>query len=104
MAASSPRGAQPSFGVSRDKITETVFNGICPKGFPADILKIARRKLEAVNGAVHLSDLGAIPGNRLEALRGDRKGQYSIRINNQWRICFRWTLQGPAEVEIADYH
>src|SRR5262249_20417599 len=88
----------------KDSATESVFNGKCPKGFPGDIFKTARRKLEAVNAASTLNDLGLAKGNRLEALKGDREGQYSIRINDQWRICFRWTKEGPTEVEIVDYH
>ena len=68
--------------------------------------RVARRKLEAMDAAVHLSDLRKPPGNRLEALRGDRNGQYSLRINDQWRICFRWHDQPPGayDVEIVDYH
>lgn len=62
------------------------------------------KKLAMLEAASRLTDLKAPPGNRLEALGGDRKGQYSIRINNQWRICFRWTEAGPANVEIVDYH
>ncbi len=88
----------------RDKITEAVFDGQCPKGFPVQLLKVARRKLEALNAAEELSDLRIPPGNRLEALKGDRKGQHSIRINDQWRVCFLWTSDGPADVEIVDYH
>jgi proteic killer suppression protein len=57
-----------------------------------------------LDAATDLRDLRALPGNRLEALAGDRKGQHSIRINDQWRVCFRWTAQGPTEVEIVDYH
>jgi proteic killer suppression protein len=57
-----------------------------------------------VDAAVRLDDLRSPPGNRLEALKGDRRGQHSIRINQQWRICFRWTAEGPEAVEIADYH
>ena len=57
-----------------------------------------------LDDAVDLRDLGQLPGNRLEALKGDRKGQYSIRINDQWRVCFRWLEQGPEDVEIIDYH
>jgi len=75
-----------------------------PKGFPADIAKAARRKLVQVNNAERLSDLMAPPGNRLEALKGDLAGKHSIRINDQWRIIFRWTMAGPEEVEIIDYH
>jgi len=88
----------------RDKTAEAVFNGESPKGFPADLVKVARRKLRYLNAANDLDDLRSPPGNRLEALAGDRKGQYSIRINDQFRACFVWTAQGPAEVEIVDYH
>jgi toxin HigB-1 len=88
----------------KGKFTEAVFNGLSPKGFPADLVKIARRKLEMVNAAEALRDLVMPPANRLEALAGDRKGQHSIRINDQWRICFRWEVDGPHGVEIVDYH
>jgi proteic killer suppression protein len=88
----------------RDKRTESIFNGRCPKGFPTDIFAVARRKLEAVNAAAILNDLAAPPGNRLHALTRDRAGQHAIRINDQFRICFRWTEAGPADVEIVDYH
>ncbi|MBI5314238.1 MAG: type II toxin-antitoxin system RelE/ParE family toxin [Methylocystis sp.] len=88
----------------RNKTTEAVFNGESPKRFPADLVKAARRKLRYLNSAGDLSDLRAPPGNRLEALAGDRRGQYSIRINNQFRVCFVWTVEGPADVEIVDYH
>jgi len=88
----------------RDKITEAVFHGESPKGFPADLVKAARRKLRYLNAADDLGDLRSPPGNRLEALAGDRRGQYSIRINDQFRACFVWTAEGPAEVEIVDYH
>lgn len=64
----------------------------------------AERKLQMLDAAVELTDLRSPPGNRLEALEGDRQGQHSIRINQQWRICFIWTEHGPANVEIADYH
>jgi proteic killer suppression protein len=75
-----------------------------PKGFPTDIAKVARRKLVKLNNAAVLGDLAAPPGNRLEALRGDLAGRHSIRINDQWRIVFRWTNEGPEQVEIVDYH
>jgi proteic killer suppression protein len=88
----------------RDKITEAVFNGESPKGFPADLVKAARRKLRYLNAASDLGDLRSPPGNRLEALAGDRKGQHSIRINDQFRLCFVWTAEGVADVEIVDYH
>jgi toxin HigB-1 len=88
----------------RGKTTEAVFNGESLKGFPADLVRVARRKLRYLNAAGNLGDLRAPPGNRLEALTGDRKGQHSIRINDQYRLCFVWTVEGPAEVEIVDYH
>ena len=68
------------------------------------IITVATRKLTQLDAAATLEFLKSPPGNRLEALRGDRKGQHSIRINDQWRICFRWTTAGPEDVEIADYH
>jgi len=88
----------------KNRVTEAVFNGQCPKGFPVQIFPAARRKLGAVDAAERLDDLRVPPANRLEALRGDRKGQHSIRINDQWRICFRWTKDGALDVEIVDYH
>ena len=75
-----------------------------PKGFPPDIARTARRKLVQLNNAGKLADLAAPPGNCLEALKGDRLGAHSIRINDQWRIVFRWTGDGPKDVEIVDYH
>ncbi len=88
----------------KNKTTEAVFNGHCPKGFPVQVFPAARRKLEALEAAEQLNDLRVPPGNRLEALMKDRVGQHSIRINDQWRICFRWTKGGPTDVEIVDYH
>ena len=88
----------------RGSITEAVFDGECPKGFSADILQVARRKLRYLNAATRLEDLKAPPGNRLEALKGDRAGQYSIRVNDKVRVCFIWTSNGPTDVEIIDYH
>jgi toxin HigB-1 len=88
----------------RDKTTEAVFDGEGPKGFPGDLVKVARRKLRYLHAAETLGDLRSPPGNRLEALTGDRKGQHSIRINDQFRVCFIWTAEGPTEVEIVDYH
>lgn len=75
-----------------------------PKRFQTSFAKVARRKLIQLNNAGALGDLAAPPGNRLEALRGDLAGLYSIRINDQWRIVFRWTASGPEDVEITDYH
>lgn len=84
---------------------ETIRAGrVVPKGMPADIAKVAARKLAALNYAAQLQDLRVPPGNRLEALKGKLAGKHSIRINDQWRIIFRWTDAGPEEVEIVDYH
>ncbi|MFT4116207.1 type II toxin-antitoxin system RelE/ParE family toxin [Bradyrhizobium sp.] len=88
----------------RNRTTEAVFDGESPKGFPADLITVARRKLRYLHAAAELGDLRAPPGKRLEALAGDRKGQHSIRINDQFRVRFIWTAQGPTEVEIVDYH
>ena len=88
----------------KNAATQAVFNGESPKGFRSDLLKAARRKLRYLNAAANLSDLRAPPGNRLEALKADRAGQHSIRINDQFRICFVWTPEGPVAVEITDYH
>ena len=89
----------------RDKVTEALFTGGPYKRWRAweSVADAALRKLDMLDAAVELKDLAAVPGNRLEALAGDRKGQHSIRINDQWRICFVW--EGDADrVEITDYH
>lgn len=88
----------------RDKSVEQVARGKAPKGFPSDLVQSARRKLYMIENAVELRDLMLPPGNRLEALKGDRSGQHSIRINDQWRICFLWRDDGAHDVEIVDYH
>lgn len=90
-----------SFGGSE---TEKVWSGVRSRKLPPDIQGPALRKLRMLNQARVLQDLRVPPGNRLEALRADRKGQHSIRINDQWRICFVWQEGGPADVEIVDYH
>ena len=89
----------------RDKRTRDLASGKRVKAF-SGIERAARIKLDRLEAAVELRDLGALPGNRLEALKGDRKVQYSIRINDQWRICFEWPgdASGPSKVEIVDYH
>ena len=74
------------------------------KGIPNDAVKVANRKLMQLNSALSLNDLKAPPGNRLERLSGNRSGQYSIRVNDQWRICFRWAAGDAFDVEIVDYH
>jgi proteic killer suppression protein len=87
----------------RCKETEALFKGARVKRF-VNIQSIAMRKLAILNRAERLDDLRVPPGNRLEALAGDRAGQYSVRVNDQFRVCFRWTTDGPTEVEIVDYH
>ena len=87
-----------------DKTTEAFFEtGRCPPQWQR-FQRIVARKLDMVDYAVSLTDLNSPPGNRLEALRGNRKGQHSVRINGQWRVCFVWTPDGPEDVEIVDYH
>lgn len=88
----------------RDRETKRFWDGYAAKRPPSDLRRIAQRKLELLEAAQRLDDLRAPPGNRLEALSGDRRGQHSIRINQQWRICFRWTDGGAEDVEICDYH
>ena len=83
--------------------TEALASGHRVRRFES-IAQVARRKLRQLEIAGRLDDLRIPPGNRLEALKGARQGQYSIRVNDQWRICFRWTAAGPEDVEIVDYH
>lgn len=94
-----------SFG---DEGTEDIFDGRgtkkARKACPQNLWRVARRKLDQINQSVELDDLRAPPGNRLEQLTGDREGQLSIRINDQYRVCFVWTEAGAEEVEIVDYH
>ncbi len=87
-----------------DAEAERIFHGEVSRRLPTTIQKPARRKLLYLHSARDLRDLLAPPGNRLEELRGDRAGQYSIRINDQWRICFRWAKGNARDVEITDYH
>ena len=86
------------------KETNKIFNREYSKKLPMDIQKIAFRKLKMLNRVYILDDLKMPPGNKLELLRGDRTGQYGIRINDQWRICFKWNDQDAFDVEIIDYH
>jgi len=88
----------------KDKDTAAIFNGKYVRRIPNQVAPLAARKLNQVHAAGCLDDLRIPPGNRLEALKGHRRGQHSIRINDQWRICFRWTQTGPDAVEIVDYH
>ncbi|MBT3273842.1 MAG: type II toxin-antitoxin system RelE/ParE family toxin [Spirochaetales bacterium] len=88
----------------KDEQTNCVWQRKRVKGFPSDIFKVARRKLGFLEDATDINDLRIPPGNRLEALKRDRTGQYSIRINDQWRICFRWDDGNAYDVEITDYH
>lgn len=93
-----------SFG---DAATEAVFHGERSgraRRFPRDVIATTQRKLDMLNAATELRDLLAPPGNRLEALRGNLRGLHSIRVNDQWRLVFRWTERGPAEIRLTDYH
>lgn len=91
-------------GSLADKRTANVWERRHVKTLAPEIQRAAHRKLLILHAAVTLEDLRVPPGNRLEKLRGDRLGQHSIRINDQWRICFLWTPAGPSAVEITDYH
>ncbi len=92
----------------KNTTTEDVYEGtqsaVARKLLPQHLWRIAQRKLTVLNHATQIVDLAAPPANRLEKLKGDRAGRHSIRINDQYRICFRWTPEGPSEVEIVDYH
>ena len=92
----------------RDSATEDLFNGSGTKAarqrVPQQLWRVTARKLDALDQAEALEDLRVPPGNRLEPLKGDRSGQHSIRINDQYRICFTWTPAGPEDVEVVDYH
>ncbi len=87
-----------------DPEAEMIWDGKRSRKLPADIQSVALRKLRMLNQARTIDDMRVPPGNRLEALKGTRRGQFSIRINDQWRICFEWSEGGPANVEIVDYH
>jgi proteic killer suppression protein len=88
----------------KDKETELVYNRQFTKKLPRDVQHVALRKLVIIHNSVNLLDLKVPPGNNLEQLHGDREGQYSIRINSQWRICFNWESNNAFNVEIIDYH
>lgn len=88
----------------KDKRTKAIAGGGLSKSLPANLARGAVRKLTMLEYATSLDDLRSPPGNRLESLSGDRKGQFSIRINDQFRICFRWIDDGAEDVEITDYH
>jgi proteic killer suppression protein len=88
----------------RSRETEKIWHGEVSKRLSREVQQIARRKLRMLNNAQDLTDLRVPPGNRLEALKGDRKGQHSIRINQRWRICFEWHEADAHAVEIVDYH
>ena len=87
-----------------DRARQLLVERRAPKGYAAGLLKVTRRKLVQLDAAASLTDLSVPPGNRLEPLKGELSGRHSIRINDQWRIVFRWTDAGPAEVEIMNYH
>ncbi len=86
------------------KEAKKIFGETRSRKLPGNLQPMMLRKLVMLDIAAAVDDLRVPPGNRLEALKGDRKGQHSIRVNQQWRVCFRWTDAGPAEVEIVDYH
>ena len=88
----------------RDKLTEAIANGSVKKGFPRELVRRTQLILTLLHHAKELNDLRSPPGNRLEKLAGNRSGQYSIRVNQQWRICFVWGDAGPEDVEVTDYH
>lgn len=88
----------------RNRDTERLFARHPIRGFGADVQRVALRKLRMLDAAERLDDLRVPPGNRLERLRGDRQGQYSIRINDRWRVCFRWQGGDAHDVEIVDFH
>lgn len=88
----------------RGKFSQAIFDNEAPRGFPPDVLASARRKLKIINAATTSEDLNTPPGNKLEALTGDREGQHSIRVNDKWRVCFRWEPPDAFDVEIIDYH
>jgi proteic killer suppression protein len=88
----------------RDEATESIWKGKFTKKLPSQIQAVARRKLRMINSARQINDLRIPPNNRLELLSGDRAGQWSIRVNDQWRVCFVWNDGQAAEVEICDYH
>ena len=83
---------------------ESICNGVASRRLPGDIQAIARRKLRMLNNATTLDDLRIPPANRLEVLKGDRRGQHSIRVNDPWRVCFRWKVGDAYDVAIVDYH
>ena len=87
-----------------DKDSERVWHRVHVRRFGSDLQRIANRKLLMIDAAEDINDLRIPPGNRLEQLHGNRAGQYSIRVNDQWRICFIWTAAGATDVEITDYH
>jgi proteic killer suppression protein len=88
----------------RDGETEKIWTGLRSRRLPTDIQTVALRKLRLINAAKQVGDLRVPPANRLEQLKGGRAGQWSIRIDDQWRICFRWVQGGAENVEIVDYH
>ncbi len=92
----------------KNQETEDIFNGKNTKGArklcPQSLCRVATRKLDQLDSVLKIEELKVPPGNRLESLSGNRKGEFSIRINQQYRICFKWSESGPSEVEITDYH
>lgn len=92
----------------KDKASEDIYNGIASRSArkvcPQNLWRVAKRKLDQLDSVISLEELRVPPGNKLEALSGDRKGQHSIRINDRYRVCFVWGELGPFDVEVTDYH
>jgi proteic killer suppression protein len=88
----------------KDDWCEPVKRGVVPKGFPTTVFAAARRKILQLDAAMSIEDMRAPPGNRLHQLDGDRAGQWSVSVNDQFRLCFTWGLNGPEDVEFVDYH
>jgi toxin HigB-1 len=88
----------------KTRLTKALYDGAKPKGVARDLVIMARRKLGVLDACVSFETLRSPSGNRLEKLKGDRQGQWSIRVNDQWRICFKWDERGPYDVEFCDYH
>jgi proteic killer suppression protein len=101
---SAPRYYKPMIKTFRSKETERLFDRLPSKHFPANLYRLAWKKLAILDAAEQIGDLRIPPGNHLEKLSGDRQGEYSIRINDQWRICFHWRQGNAYDVQLVDYH
>ena len=88
----------------KGKVAQEIWNGQNPRQFPRRLIEAAESKLALIDAATSINDLRVPPGNRLEKLKGDRQGQWSVRINRQWRVCFRWEGEHAHDVQVVDYH